>query len=99
MSTLGKGSLGVGGVSQASYGASGEDGAKYIHCVEQPAKEQGGGDNVGAGSGVVVEWARRAAAAADGVNVQEVLVKCRVGQFPSHKSFYLVVSEVARGLW
>lgn len=95
MTKLGKGSLGVGGVSRESYGASGEDGAKYIHCVEEPGQEQGGGDNGGSGSGggVVIEWARRAAAAAGGgADVQEVLVKCRVGQFPSRKSFYLVVS-------
>ena len=94
LSKLGRGSLGVGGVSRESYGASGEDGAKYIHCVEEPGQEQGGAGNGGSGTGggVVVEWARRAAAAAGGVDVQEVLVKCRVGQFPSRKSFFLVVS-------
>eukprot|EP00903_Cladosiphon_okamuranus_P007182 g6974.t1 len=87
LSKLGKGALVVGGVSRESYGTSCGDGAKYIHCVE----EQGGGDDGGAGGGVVIEWARRAAAVAGGVDLQEVLVKCRVGQFPSHKSFYLIV--------
>lgn len=91
LSKLGKGSLGVGGLSRESYGASGEDGAKYIHCVEEPGQKQGG-DNGGAGGGVVIEWARRAAAIGGGVGVQEVLVKCRVGQFPARKSFYLLVS-------
>lgn len=72
---------------------SGDDGAKYIHCVEEPGQKQGSGDDGGAGGGgVVIEWARRAAAVAGGVDLQEVLVKCRVGQFPSRKSFYLIVS-------
>lgn len=99
LSKLGKGLLGAGGVSRESLGASGEDGAKYIHCVEEPGHDQGGGDDGGAGGGVVIEWARRPAAIGGatrgGADVQEVLVKCRVGQFPSRRSFYLVVSVVA----
>lgn len=95
LAKLRKGSLGVGGVSRDSYGAPGEDGAKYIHCVEEPGQGEACGDNGGAGVGVVIEWARRAAATAGGADIQEVLVKCRVGQFPSHKSFYLIVS----GAW
>lgn len=99
MSRIGKGSLGVGGISRESYGASGDDGgAKYIHCVEENVGEQGN-------SGVVIEWARRAAAtgggARGGFDVQEVLVKCRVGEFPSQKCFYLLVSGgvSALSLW
>lgn len=92
----GKGSLGVGGVSRESYGVSEDGGVKYIHCVEEAGHQQGGDDKGRAGGGVVIEWARRAAAmgggAAGGADVQEVLVKCRVGQFPSRKGFYLLVS-------
>lgn len=97
MSKIGKGSLGIGGISRETYAASGDRGAKYIHCVEEHGEEQGGGEKGEAGnSGVVIEWARRAAAtgggARSGFDVQEVLVKCRVGQFPSQKGFYLLVS-------
>lgn len=96
LSKHGKGSLGVGGVSREPYGVSEDGGAKYIHCVEEAGHQQGGDDKGRAGVGVVIEWARRAAAmggdAGGGVDVQEVLVKCRVGQFPSRKGFYLLVS-------
>lgn len=99
MSKIGQGSLGVGGISRESYGTSGDGGAKYIHCVEDNGREQGAGEKGGAGSGVVIEWGRRAAAAGggarSGIDVQEVLVKCRVGQFPSQKGFYLLVSGVS----
>lgn len=110
LSKLGKGSLAVGGISRESRGACEEAGAKYIHCVEEPCgREQSSGDNTGGGAGglglggVVVEWARRPGAAAGGgaaggYDVQEVLVKCRVGQFPSQKSFYLLVSGLSLSL-
>lgn len=77
------------------WGVAGEGGSKYIHCVEGPNAD-GSGDN--AAGGVVVEWGRRPALGGGGggssgmVQVQEVLVKCRVGPFPSQKGFYLLVS-------
>lgn len=60
--------------------------AKYFHCVEESLTGGGGQGDEG---GVVIEWARRTA---PGDDVQEVLVKCRVGRFPSQKGFYLLVS-------
>lgn len=78
----------------------GDEGAKYIHCVEEACQEGagGGGGNDSAAGGVVIEWARRPAVGSGGHlcaggDVQEVLVKCRVGRFPSRKSFYLLVSH------
>lgn len=78
----------------------GDEGAKYIHCVEEACQEGGGGGGGGdsAAGGVVIEWARKPAVGSGdhlcaGGDVQEVLVKCRVGRFPSRKSFYLLVSH------
>lgn len=90
---------GMEGVTGESYGVPGDDGAKYIHCIEEACPEAGGGGD--AEGGVVIEWARRpvvGTGAGTGIDVQEVLVKCRVGQFPSLKGFYLLVSGT-RCLW
>ena len=70
--------------------------AKYIHCVEETSPDRDDGHN---GGGVVIEWARRAVMESEArccADVQEVLLKCRIGQFPSQKSFYLLVSQVER---
>ncbi|CAM9877434.1 unnamed protein product, partial [Ectocarpus sp. 12 AP-2014] len=66
LSKHGKGSLGVGGVSREPYGVSEDGGAKYIHCVEEAGHQQGSDDRGRAGGGVVIEWARRAAAMGGG---------------------------------
>lgn len=84
----------MGGVSRDPLGLSDVGSAKYIHCVEEASPDRDDGDG---GSGVVIEWARRAVVESEArgcADVQEVLVKCRVGQFPSQKSFYLLVSGV-----
>lgn len=89
-----KASTRVGGVSRDPFGISGVGSAKYIHCVEEACPDRGDDD---AGGGVVIEWARRAVVESEArgcADIQEVLVKCRVGQFPSQKSFYLLVSRV-----
>lgn len=71
--------------------------AKYLHCVEEPCAASG---VEGSPGGVVLEWATKkdmeGAAAVEGGftgDVQEVRVKCRVGRFPSQKSFYILVSQ------
>lgn len=71
----------------------GDQGEKYVHCVEEAG--EGGGDTGGVEGGVVIEWARRPVVGSgdgSGGDVQEVLVKCRIGRFPARKSFYLLVS-------
>lgn len=86
----------AGGVSRDPFGMSDVGSAKYIHCVEEARSDRDDGD---AGGGVVIEWARRAVMESETrgcADVQEVLVKCRVGQFPSQKSFYLLVSRKER---
>lgn len=86
----------AGGVSRDPLGMSGTGSAKYIHCVGEASPDR---DDDDAGGGVVIEWARRAVVESEVrgcADVQEVLVKCRVGQFPSQKSFYLLVSRVER---
>lgn len=88
---------GTGEFSRDYCGVSGIGGAKYIHCVEEACPD-GGGNDAG-GDGVVIEWARRPAMGSSsvgcGFDVQEVLVKCRIGRFPSTKSFYLLVSVLS----
>lgn len=64
----------------------------YVHCVEEGCQ---GADGASVdGGGVVIEWSRRPAMGDNGTGaeVQEVLVRCRVGQFPARKTFYLLVS-------
>lgn len=96
LSTSGKQSLGIGGACRGSHPGSGEGGGNYIHCVEEAGQGRENPDN----GGVVIEWSRRAAAmggggsgSGPGVDVQEVLLKCRVGQFPWQKGLYLLVSS------
>lgn len=84
----------AGEVSRDPLGMSGAGSAKYIHCVGEASPDR---DDDDAAGGVVIEWARRAVVESEVrgcADVQEVLVKCRVGQFPSQKSFYLLVSQV-----
>lgn len=89
---------GLDGDSRQNGVVRGDEGAKYVHCVEEAGQEGGGGRKDSAAGGVVIEWARRPAVGSGGHpcaggDVQEVLVKCRVGRFPSRTSFYLLVSH------
>ena len=72
-------------------GVSLDNGDKYVHCVEEACQKV---DDISAGEcGVMIEWIRRSAVENDwGGELQEVLVKCRVGQFPGQKTFFLLVS-------
>lgn len=81
-------------------------GTKFVHCVEVPSASTGSeGSTASAASteGVVVEWATRRAmwgardlageyGGAEDEDVQELLIRCRVGRFPSQRAFYLLVS-------